>query len=376
MTTPTHSRAIPRHATSGSSALAAVVDLTPARGAAPGDGVRAAELAVQVAGLLPTDSAGRGEAFALAASIFDTTDPARAWPLWQRAADTADVDTRIQWLASAGHAAQRAGVWSEADRLLRSALTQARELFGGDDFRAAGVARDLAVVATRIGAFAEAATLCVDSLAAAARSGDLEFEATVCHTLGELYHAADRPTAAERWARRAVHLRSGLPPTATVRHALAADQSTLAGVLVTIGHHDEAISLLDMAEDAFTALYGADHYEIAVIDGHRARIGLATGDLAAAHRCAGTALAVGTACLGPSHPDLAPILDTLGTILRKQHRYRQARDHHRRALAVLAPAVHPGHPLIRTIIDNLLFADAAGTRVSPAVRLCGRPGSV
>jgi len=57
--------------------------------------------------------------------------------------------------------------------------------------------------------------------------------------------------------------------------------------------------------------------------------------------------------LGSEHPELAVTLTTLGSIRRRRGDHREAARLHRRALAVLRPAVDPAHPLLRTIQDNL-----------------------
>jgi tetratricopeptide (TPR) repeat protein len=327
--------------------------LFTAAAAAPTDPMTGAALAVRAAGLLPDGSAERGEALGLAAQLYDAVDPGRAWPLWEQATDSADALTRIQWLTAAGNAGRRAGAWPDADRLLRTALPLARELLGHHDIRTAHVGHALGVVGKCTGAFDEAATLYAEALSTAERAGDVDFQATISHNLGGLYHAKGEPAAAEPWARRAVSLRTGLPDTNATRHGLAADQCALAAILVALGKHREAGTLLDIAAVAFTDLYGPDHYEIGVIDGNRALILLAAGQQAAAERYVRNAIRIKTRHLGPTHPELAVTLTTLGTILRRQGRYPEASQQHRRALAIVTPAVHASHPLIAIIDNNL-----------------------
>jgi hypothetical protein len=334
-------------------AQAAAELLTAAAVAVPRDCVRAAELAVEAAALLSADDQDRREALLLAAGLYDAVDPGRAWPLWEQTADLAGGQARIEWLAAGGDAARRAGAWPDADRLLRTAYAEATEVLGREDLRTARVGHALAMVGKYTGAFGEAATLYADALSAAERAGDANFQATVCHNLGGLYHAQGQSVAAEPWARRAVTLRTGLPRTDSNRHALAADQGALAAVLVARGRHSEAGTLLDTAADTFTSLYGPEHYEIGVIDGNRALIVLAAGDLSGAERFARNAIAIKTRHLGTAHPELAVTLTTLGTILRRQRRHLEASEQHQRALAIIQPAVHPSHPLIAIIDNNL-----------------------
>jgi tetratricopeptide (TPR) repeat protein len=334
------------------SALAADL-LAAAAAAVPAEPLRAAELAQRAAALLPAGSARHGQALGWAARLCDGVDPARAWPLWEQAARHTGRDTRVEWLAAAGDAAQRAGAWPEADRLLRTALAQAGQRFGQQDARTAQVGHSLAILDTYTGAFAEAAALCDIALSAANAASDVDFQAAVSRSLGVLCRACGEVDVAEQWARRAVTLRTSLPCSDAVRHKLAVDQKALAATLVALGRHIEAATLLDAAADAFTKLYGNDHCEIGLIDGIRALIYLAVGDFPGAERAARKAVTVQTDYLGIGHPELAPTLTTLGTALHKQHRYSEACEYHERALALLQPVVHHSHPLIATISDNL-----------------------
>jgi hypothetical protein len=65
----------------------------------------------------------------------------------------------------------------------------------------------------------------------------------------------------------------------------------------------EASTLLDIAADTFTDLYGPDHYEIGVIDGNRALIFLAARHHAAAERYVRNAIRIKTRHLGPPTPN-------------------------------------------------------------------------
>jgi tetratricopeptide (TPR) repeat protein len=334
--------------------LATAVDrLTAAAAAAATDPARAAQLAVDAAELLPTGSEDRGEALRVAARLCDVVEPGSAWPILERVAHAADSPSCIDFLGAAGTTARRAGAWPHAERLLTAAHTQAKEAFGANDIRTAKIGHALAMVGKYTGAFAQAADLYRQALDAGQRACDISFQATVCHNIGGLYHAQGQPAAAEPWARRAVVLRRTLPDCETARLAVAADQGALAAVLIALNRHNEASRLLDAAAQTFAEAYGPQHYEIGVIEGNRALVCLADGDLVTAERCARNAIAVKATTLGEHHPELAPTLTTLGTILRKQHRHDEARACHERAHALIAPVVDATHPLIAIIDSNL-----------------------
>ncbi len=95
---------------------------------------------------------------------------------------------------------------------------------------------------------------------------------------------------------------------------------------------------------------------MAVVDGNLAAVALARDDLATAERHSRAALRRKERHLGADHPELAVTLTTLGTIRSRRGDHREAARLHRRALAVLRRAVEPGHPLLRTIEDNLACA--------------------
>jgi len=213
-------------------------------------------------------------------------------------------------------------------------------------------AQNLAVTYKYAGRFDEAETLYRQALLVAENVGDRELTAAVCHNLGGLFHARGDHAAGIPWARRSIEIREELDDPL----GLAADRGALAGLLLDAGEVDEAAELLRTARETFVTRLGPDDYEVGVVDGNLATCALARGDLCEAECRAWAALTAKVAALGPTDPALAVTLTTLGTIRRRQGAAGEAVELHRRARAVLRPAVEADHPLLATIEANLAAA--------------------
>lgn len=323
-----------------------------------GNSAGAARCALAAASLLPVGHPDRHDALVLGAQLLVAAGlhgPAVA--AWSEAVGEASDDTaRIGALAGRGEAARLSGRWPEAEAAYREALALAEQTFGPGSVAAAAVAHNLGVTYKYTGRFEQAAALYHRALAVATEAGDDAFAAVICHNLGGLAHARGAHADGEPWARRAVAIRerSGAGPL-----ALAADRGALAGLLVGLGRHEEAESLLIGCRDTFTQVLGPEHHEVGVIETNLAALALARGDLEAAEEHARRALAIKRAALGSTNPELAPTLTTLGTIRRRRGDDIDAVAWHLRALAVLEPVVEADHPLLRTIRANLATARGA-----------------
>jgi tetratricopeptide (TPR) repeat protein len=204
-----------------------------------------------------------------------------------------------------------------------------------------------------VGRFDDAEQLYRRALVIAETAGDDQVIATVCHNLGGVAHARGDAASGVAWARRSIAVREPLGNEL----AVAADRGALAGLLIEVGALDEAADLLYAARATFAAHH--DRLEVAIVDGNLAAIALRRGALAEAERYGKAALAAKEAVLGPTSPDLAVTLTTLGTIRRKRGAAAAAVRLHQRARDVLRPHVDPDHPLLHTIEDNLITAKAA-----------------
>jgi tetratricopeptide (TPR) repeat protein len=314
---------------------------------------RAGALAVRAAAFL--DRVQCHDTLAVAAQLFTAAgDVARAVSAWARAADLApDDQTRAGDLSNLGNEARQAGRWSRSKAAHRQAYALAMAQFGAESEQAAAAGHNLAVTLKYTGGFAEADRLYRTALNVATASGNNAFAAVICHNLGGLAHARGTPAQGVRWARQGLRLRVKCDPNPL---AVAADQGALAALLISTGDHAEAEHLLTRCRATFVELLGPDHYEVAVVEANLANVALARDDLDAAQTYAQHALAIKDAALGPSHPDLAPTLTTLGTIRRRLGCHAAAIALHQRAFDVLAPQASPDHPLLATIRANLLVA--------------------
>ena len=64
------------------------------------------------------------------------------------------------------------------------------------------------------------------------------------------------------------------------------------------------------------------------------------------------ALAIIEKALGPEHPDVATVLDSLAGLYEAQGKYLQAEPRYRRALAILEKALGPEHPDVAPVLEN------------------------
>lgn len=255
---------------------------------------------------------------------------------------------RVRLLTADGELARQRGLWGRAVDAHLRAVALAETTFG-ESLEAAAAAQNLALTFKYTGRFDDAEALYRRALTIAESAGDAHLVGVICHNLGGLAHARGDSTAGIPWARRSitVHEQLGEPLT------LARDRGALAGLLIEAGELDEATELLEAARAVFVTHLGEDDYEVAVVDGNLAAIALRRNDLATAERRACAALAGKERRLGSAHPELAVTLTTLGTVRRRRGDAAGAVELHRRALEVLTPAVEPGHPLERTIEENL-----------------------
>lgn len=321
--------------------------------AAAGEAAEAGAIALEAAALLPIGDPDRHDTLVSAAQLLDRGGrhdaAADAWAT--AAADAPDDAARVRARTAEGEAARLAGQWARAAEVHARALAHAESAFG-ETLETAAVAQNLAVVFKYTGRFSEADALYHRALAIAEDAGDDHLVAVICHNLGGLGHARGDHAAGIPWARRAVAVREQLDEPL----GLAADRGALAGLLIEAGEVVEAAEQLSAAREVFVAYLGEDDHEVAVIDGNLATVALRTGDLRAAEGHARAALAGKERRLGEGHPELAVTLTTLGTIRRRRGDAAGAVALHRRARDLLAPAVEPDHPLLRTIEENLEIA--------------------
>jgi hypothetical protein len=207
----------------------------------------------------------------------------------------AESAARAELLVRRGNVHRMAGRWPEAHRDLSDAVRAAQDDAGrlGAAINAAGVlCKDLGDLAGARARYAHARSLLGDDPAA---------QASVLHNLAGLAHAERRFADGEALIREALALRSriGSPP----RDVLA-DEGVLVALLVGLGRLQEAEVLVRTSIAQWSALAGADHYEVAHLRHHLAALLRRRGDDLAAdveYRRARRSL---LPLLGPRHPDV------------------------------------------------------------------------
>jgi len=170
------------------------------------------------------------------------------------------------------------------------------------------------------------------------------FVASVCHNLSGLAHAQNQYADAERWARKAVELRtimlgSGDPEVAD-------DNALLATVLMELGRLDEANQLLRSVLTASEATYGEDCVQVAVLLHNLGALSYRLGDHEGAEEQLKRALRIKEELFGPDHPEVAMTLANLAVLAEAIGSRAAAEQHCRRAIAALAAAVDETHPTL------------------------------
>ena len=102
-----------------------------------------------------------------------------------------------------------------------------------------------------------------------------------------------------------------------------------------MGHHDEAVDLLEQALPIFERRLGAMHHEVGVTLGCLGTVDVQRGDLRSGERRLRRALAIKERTLGTDHPELVPTLGTLSSVCRRNGSYEDARKLSRRAIDLL-----------------------------------------
>src|SRR4051794_7123895 len=156
------------------------------------------------------------------------------------------------------------GRYADAERALCAALAEHQAQPHPDPEAVAAILGQIAVSFKYSGRFDEADELYHRQLAIVEQlPGDQRRAlATIYHNLGGLEHARGDHAKAEPLARRSVELREDA--VGAHHPESAADRAALAAILDGLERHAEAEALLRDALATFTALYGEQHYEVAV----------------------------------------------------------------------------------------------------------------
>ncbi|HEV2377593.1 MAG TPA: tetratricopeptide repeat protein [Streptosporangiaceae bacterium] len=175
-------------------------------------------------------------------------------------------------------------------------------------------------------------------------------QADLHHNLAGLAYAEQYYEQAEQHAREALALRRAAGANAV---GLAPERAVLAAALAARHRYGEARLELEGALAACRASQPPRRYEIAVQLHTLAAVEQACGLADRAESLYREALALKEDLLGPGHPEVALILNNLGSLLCEQHRRTEAVELFSRALAVAQGTLRPGHPTTAGIFRNL-----------------------
>jgi hypothetical protein len=125
-----------------------------------------------------------------------------------------------------------------------------------------------------------------------------------------------------------------------------------------MGHHDEAVKLLEQALTVFQRrLVGATHHETGVTLGSLGTIDVQRGDIRSAERRLRLALAIKERTLGTHHPELVPTLATLSSACRRNGNHVDARKFCQRAVDLLHHHGPGEHPHATALLAHLATLD-------------------
>ena len=243
--------------------------------------------------------------------------------------------------------------YTEAEPLLRRALTIREKRLGPDHPETARSLNDLAVLLRVRGRYEEAEPLLRRALAIREKvlGPDHPDTAVSLNNLALLLQAQIRYGEAEPLFRRALAIRERVlgpdhPDTAYTLHDLAKllwNQSRL----------KEAEPLLCRALAIREQALGPDHPRTAASLDNLAALFQAQGRYGEAEPLFRRALAIREQALGPDHPDTAISLNNLALLLQAQIRYGEAEPLFRRALAIREQALGPDHPDTAISLNDL-----------------------
>jgi tetratricopeptide (TPR) repeat protein len=271
---------------------------------------------------------------------------------------------RLASLARLGTFYRELGRYSEAEPILKRALSLSEATFGEEHAQTADARGNLAVLYKYTANFDEAEALYRRALAvtegAYTRSGGEERAmalATLYHNFGGLFHAKGEYERGEPYARKAYELRrSALGEEHPVT---LADGAALAGILDGLERYEESEGLYLRALAGFEARYGPVHYEIAVNLNNLGMVRRATGRLAEAEEMLRRALAVKERLFSAEHPDVAISAGNLAALLRDLGRLEEAEELARRAVTICEArlsAEHPNALACRELLEEIVAA--------------------
>jgi non-specific serine/threonine protein kinase/serine/threonine-protein kinase len=236
------------------------------------------------------------------------------------------------------------GLYDAARRLLEQSLALREKLPDPDQLAVATGLVDLAGVARRQGALAQAETLYARALAireTALGPNDPQV-AAVLNGLGGLLFTQGKYAEAEPALTRAMQVRErALGPNAP---ELGSTVRNLGALYWAQGRYPAAESLLQRALEIYQQAYGPNHLDVAASLNNLGAIYWTEKKYAPAESLYARALQIYEAMLGPEHPDVAVVLNNLGELAWAQDKYAEAEPLYRRAWQIKQKVLKPDHP--------------------------------
>lgn len=256
-------------------------------------------------------------------------------------------------LADLGYLYRDAGRLTEAEAILRKALTIERARSADNNPNLAAALGDLGLVESSLSRFAEAEDLFNQSLAVLEKAYGPNHPALVSAltNLAGIYNAENRTAEAAALQQRvlAINEKVAGADSPDVARSLA----NLAGSYRKLGRFSEALPLYQRSLGIFLQKFGAASEAAADIMSVMGRLQADMGQVDDAGRNLTRALAIHEQILGPQHQALVTDLIGLGTLDIKTGKYPEARAYLERAQAIAQSRLGAGNLTTAAITDSL-----------------------
>jgi tetratricopeptide (TPR) repeat protein len=261
------------------------------------------------------------------------------------------------------------GNLTEAEQLLRRALSLDERCFGPDHPNVATCLNNLAALLHDSNRLEEAEVLyrralAIDEKSFGANDGQV---ATCLNNLAELLYEKNQLKEAEELYRRALDVDERSPGPNQPK--LATHLNNLAQLLRATDRSDEAEPLYRRALAIDEEALGPNHPRIAGHLNNLAQLLHAINRLSEAEALYRRALAIDQESFGPDHPRIATHLSNLATLLKASERLEEAEQMCRRALAIDQRSFGWDHPNVVADLNNLAALLATSNRLPEAVQL-------
>ncbi|MEM7349410.1 MAG: serine/threonine-protein kinase [Acidobacteriota bacterium] len=243
------------------------------------------------------------------------------------------------------------GFYPEAETLLRRALLQRREMYGGEHLQVAETLLELGKLRTDQGRLPEAELLLRRAVALRrdlAEDGSL---ASCLEGLGNLLKQRGDYAAAAEALSEAIAIDRRLGST---QEAQAASRlNSLALVLRQQDRNAEAEALSREALEIYRRTGGDHHINVAALLNNLASLAVARGDFESGARDLSQALGILRRLRGDSHPDVQVVVANLAVVLHQSGQYAAAEPLYREALANQRQKTGDRHPDVALYLNNL-----------------------